>query len=378
MPWHISERGGGAEVQAAFLAGELVKKGFIVAYVCQTIQKDRIETTTQNDGYTIHWLKPSGRFPWIDQNKYKKKLATIHPNLIVQRMSSNVTYVLGKYAKKNRIKFVWICTDNLCPSRNFFVENFKIKYPFKPSNALTYLVFLLNAMIMDGIRNKGMKKVNIAFTQNEQQKQWVKNNFFLDSNKMISGHPRPEIITTAKVKFKQKKILWAANMGKNKRPELFIELARLFEHSDYIFVMVGGHADKNYKKELLTNKSSNLIVTGQLSFEESLKYFDNTSLFVNTSFSEGFSNTYIQSWLRGIPTIVFGADPDGVIYKNNLGYVVSNMKEAKQKITHLFENKELFCTVSNKCLDFSNKNHSVEVMTENFLKIIQDEGITLH
>ena len=37
MPWHISERGGGAEVQANFLAQELGLRGYDVSYVCQTI-----------------------------------------------------------------------------------------------------------------------------------------------------------------------------------------------------------------------------------------------------------------------------------------------------------------------------------------------------
>ena len=380
MPWHISERGGGAEVQAAFLAGDLVKKGFIVAYVCQTIQKDRIETTTQNDGYTIHWLKPSGRFPWIDQNKYKKKLATIHPYLIVQRMSSNVTYVLGKYAKKNRITFVWICTDNHCPSRNYFVENFKIKFSFKIKNSLKYLVSSWNAWLMDKIRNSGMQWVNIAFTQNDVQEQAVKANFKKDSFRMISGHPQPLEQLSVSDRFSKKTILWAANWGSHKRPELFMDIGRKLIDSHYRLVMLGGHSDKVYVDKLVASCPNNIELKGQLNFEEALTYFDQATIFINTSTpgGDGFPNTFIQGWLRGVPVISLGFDPGLIIQNYHLGFNVATVDDGVEKINYLLSNVNLYEEMSENCLAYSNKNHSINKMTDNFLTILQNEGITLH
>jgi len=42
MPWHITERGGGAEVQANYLSRELVNRGFSVYYICQSTNKNLI------------------------------------------------------------------------------------------------------------------------------------------------------------------------------------------------------------------------------------------------------------------------------------------------------------------------------------------------
>ena len=42
MPWHISERGGGAEVQANFIADVLSSTNFQVSYICQTINSNKI------------------------------------------------------------------------------------------------------------------------------------------------------------------------------------------------------------------------------------------------------------------------------------------------------------------------------------------------
>jgi len=76
---------------------------------------------------------------------------------------------------------------------------------------------------------------------------------------------------------------------------------------------------------------------GKLPFEETLKIFDGATLFVNTSKSEseGFPNTYIQAWLRGVPVISFDVDPDGVIAKNGLGKVVIPWKGQRKQLKNM-------------------------------------------
>ena len=44
MLWHITERTGGAEVQANYLAVDLAKRGYDVSYICQTVNIHKIGT----------------------------------------------------------------------------------------------------------------------------------------------------------------------------------------------------------------------------------------------------------------------------------------------------------------------------------------------
>ena len=369
MPWHISERGGGAEVQANYLAQELAKRGFQISYVCQTLQVNRINTIETIESIKVYWLKPSSRFQWLDQNKYLKPLHSIRPNVIVQRLSSNVTSVIGEYAYKNNCKFVWICTDNTNPYKDFHQKRFKNKYQLKNTGFIKYNVFLLNARVMDYYRNKGMKRVNVAFSQNKEQKQALFTQFKLPSKKMISGHPLPQMALTVQQRFKKQTILWCANFGQNKRPELFIELAKQIQKQDFNLklVMVGGHSDTSYVNNILREQPHNLTITGQLSFKDALRYFDESTIFVNTSLSEGFSNTYIQAWLRGVPTVVFGSDPDQIIKDNGLGISVSTVDEAIVYIQNLLINFELYKNISEHVTSFSKEYHSLKAMTDNFL-----------
>mgnify|MGYP001143876555 CR=1 FL=1 len=370
MPWHISERGGGAEVQANYLSQALARRGFQVSYVCQTVNLNKINSIEILNEVQVHWLKSSGRFHWVDQNKYLTKLKSIQPHVVVQRLSSNVSYVIGNYCTDNSCKFVWICTDNISPYKNYHVRKFKKSNELRSIGFIKYYSFFLNAKIMDKLRNRGMRNIDIAFTQNNEQYHILEQEFNIKSERMISGHQKPEAISNSKTRFNERTIIWCGNFGKNKRPKLFVELTIALQNENIKFIMIGGHSDSAYVKEVLEDKPEALHVTGQVSFEESLNCFDNASLLVNTSVLEGFSNTYIQAWLRGVPTVVFGADPNEVIQKNNLGYVTDNVDDARNFINSLFEDFGSYETMSENVKRYAIDNHTIDKMTDSFLKSI--------
>ena len=373
MPWHISERGGGAEVQANYLGQELAQRGFDVYYLCQTIKLEKVGTTIVIGDLHVNWLKQSGKFQWLDQNKYFKALEKLKPDLVIQRLSSNVTFVAGKYCRKNNARFVWICTDNLSPYRNHSVRRFKQRFSQKNISLLRYFIFLLNSKIIDYYRNRGMKYVDLAFTQNDFQAEVLEREFGLSSQRMISGHPLPEKNISVKQRLQNKIVLWCGNLGKYKRPEIFIHLAKKMQDSGLHFVMVGGHSDSKYVDGLFANAPSNLDYIGQVSFKDSLQWFDKAAVLVNTSISEGFSNTYIQAWLRGVPVIVFGADPDNIIQKNKLGYGVLGLSDAMVKISRLFCDIRAYKTLSENVAAYAYGKYTREQMTDNFLSSLQNQ-----
>jgi len=125
--------------------------------------------------------------------------------------------------------------------------------------------------------------------------------------------------------------------------------------------MIGDRLDQDYVRSLFRLAPGDLEWLGKKSFESALTWFDRATVFINTSKrkSEGFPNTFIQSWLRGVPVITLGVDPDGVIKANNLGYVVADLAGMTDRIQHLFGAEEAYATMSNNVRAYAKRNYSV-------------------
>ncbi|VAW13835.1 hypothetical protein MNBD_BACTEROID05-633, partial [hydrothermal vent metagenome] len=136
-------------------------------------------------------------------------------------------------------------------------------------------------------------------------------------------------------------ILWVATIKEWKRPEIFIRLAKMFPKEK--FVMVGGMSKKSneyYEKiKDMALKVKNLEFRGYLNLEEVEEEFSRAKIFVNTSVQEGFPNTFLQSWRRGIPVVSY-IDPDGIIEKESLGHVVSHEKTMVDGLNHWLMNDQ--------------------------------------
>ena len=135
MPWHYSERVGGALVQAFFLAKELSKSGFKVHYICQTKDEARINKSENIDNVIIHWLKQSySIFKWMSLFRYYNKLVSIKPDYIIHRNTSVRLFPTIIYKKIYKASSIWICTDDNAPKKTYLYDRVawhKINNPLK-------------------------------------------------------------------------------------------------------------------------------------------------------------------------------------------------------------------------------------------------------
>ena len=84
--------------------------------------------------------------------------------------------------------------------------------------------------------------------------------------------------------------------------------------------MIGGPGDdKNFYSQIKkkANTTKNVKFLGFVDYFSITKLFEESSLFVNTSISEGFPNTYLQAWANKVPTASLQVDPDSIIEKNH-------------------------------------------------------------
>jgi hypothetical protein len=114
--------------------------------------------------------------------------------------------------------------------------------------------------------------------------------------------------------------LWVANLRALKRPEHFLALARA--NPALRFHMAGGPSPgEEGLFDAIRQQASgiaNLTFHGPVPYLDIGALFDRARLLVNTSRTEGFPNTFLQAWARGIPVLT-EFDPDGLVAAHGPG-----------------------------------------------------------
>jgi hypothetical protein len=102
------------------------------------------------------------------------------------------------------------------------------------------------------------------------------------------------------------------------------------------------------------------VFLGFQPFHTTEEYFNKCKIFINTSEYEGFPNTFLQAWSRGIPVISY-FDPDNIIEKNNLGFVINSEEELAKRLKNVLSKKQINYK---KIIEYYSKNHSSEVINQ--------------
>jgi len=85
-----------------------------------------------------------------------------------------------------------------------------------------------------------------------------------------------------------------------------------------------------------------------------------SKLLVNTSLIEGFSNTFIEAWLHGLPVITLEVDPDNLIKEHSLGKVPGSMEQMEADIKILMSDDKLWSLMSKKCRLFASEKFDIK------------------
>jgi glycosyltransferase involved in cell wall biosynthesis len=83
----------------------------------------------------------------------------------------------------------------------------------------------------------------------------------------------------------------------------------------------------------------NVNLLGPVRYRDSGDLFDRAKIFLNTSMIEGFPNTFLQAWVRGVPVVTF-FDPDGLVQRVPLGRVAGSLDDMREAIRGLLEIEE--------------------------------------
>jgi glycosyltransferase involved in cell wall biosynthesis len=352
---------GGAELQANFIAKELSKKYEVHYIFIKPPGLNKKDISKIDNGINLHTIKnydyrAMGKLFFLNYSELYRHLDIIKPNVIYQRGDRAHIGIAAKWCKRNNKKLVLgISMDQNCSKKN--ILNLKKNIFSYPSNIINgFFTFF------------GIKKSDCIIAQTKKQQQMLKKNFnknsiIISNGLSLPNHPfnkkRPPIIS------------WIANIKPLKKPEIFISLAERCSDLDARFVFAGRPAVGSYQNMLLerTKKLSNLNYLGEIPYDKTNELLSESSILVNTSTTEGFSNTYIQAWMRETPVVTLNCDPDDIIKNQGIGFHSKIFEQLVNDVRYLIENENMQKEMGRKAREYSTKYHDLKIIGEKYLKL---------
>ena len=352
---------GGAELQAYFIARGLIKENEVHYIFVKHHGFNEKKFRRIDDGIILHPIKlyDYNFFSTSFFQNYwelQKLLDDINPDLIYER--GEYFGIATNWCKKNNKKlFLGISQNITCYKRSILGSKYRL-FSF-PSNIINgFFTFV------------GIKNANLIIAQNHQQQKLLQQNFNRNSVVIPNGHPVP--LPPFK-KVDPPIISWIANIKKLKQPELFIKLAEACQDLNVQFVYAGRLAQASYNNIFMrkTKTLPNLKYLGELPFEKTNELLSKSTLFINTSLTEGFPNTYIQAWMRETPVVVLNCDPDDLIKTHKMGFHSGDFEQLVKDVRYLIKNEDVRREMGEKAREYALKNHDIGKIGKRYLEVFE-------
>ena len=362
IPGHWDAAKGGSEYQAHCLAEYLATTtGHEIIYLAR-----ELPARPKPYPYRLQQapkVSPSYRYGLFwDTRSLTRALEEMNPDIVIQRLASAYTAIGARYCRRHGKPFIWfIASDSDLTGR---------KTSWSPTNwPRKFDAWLAKRSIRS---RKNAKDVMQIIAQTSLQADILRRRYGREAAEVIPNfHAVPEKTWTKPATFT---VLWIANFKAGKRPEIFLQLARDLEsHTDIEFKMIGRVGDGEWERGLLSAMQgrSNFAYLGEMDFEAVNLELERAHVLINTSTFEGFSNTFIQAWMREAPVLTLNVDPDGVIEKFNLGVHARSYENLRRSLLELYGDRAALEKIGQDARHFAAEHYSMR--TANRIATLIDE-----
>lgn len=152
-------------------------------------------------------------------------------------------------------------------------------------------------------------------------------------------------------------VLWVSTMRRLKQPEMVVELARRMP--DLRFVVVGGPDESGYQAAIHRSAEGlcNLEFRGFVPYADIATQFDGARVLINTSKWEGFPNTFLHAWARGIPAISF-FDPGAMLDGEPVTCVARGLDDMQTQLRKLMDDECAWSIAGARCSRYFEQEYS--------------------
>jgi glycosyltransferase involved in cell wall biosynthesis len=299
---------GGAEVQQAHLARRLAGRGYRVSFVTLDHGQD---DGVVHDGIRVYkaYAADSGM----------RGVRFLHPRLTglcaaMRRADADVYYQRGidletghvaAWCRRHGRRFIFaVAHDSNCrydlPTRRGLHERWLCRY--------------------------GLRKADTVISQTEFQRALLREQFGRESVLVRSCAADPttgETVATPAAAGSRQRLLWVGRFSREKRLDLLLELAARCPEIDFPVVgKANGNSPDAQRLAARAAELGNVSLIGYVPSHQMGQHYRTATALLCTSSAEGFPNTFLEAWSRGLPVITT-VDPDNLIADGGLGAVLS-------------------------------------------------------
>jgi glycosyltransferase involved in cell wall biosynthesis len=354
---HIEDEIGGSELQCDIIASRLTKFRHDVVYGIVNAHKE-----TYNVGY--EWVPIKRRSFWLH---FGRALKSIRPDVVYWRFNKKHLLAAVLLTRYYGVKFVFNITSIPDTKRWIPIDKRVFRKPRRIVSGLKIAKALLRYTgwsLMNALNFNGFYFVDAVVCQKDDNmgKLPVKRQVIIYDS-VPSNHKQ--------FKWDKAYIVWVANLKPEKNPEKFIELAANFRKRNIDFLMIGAIHDARY--DYILNKSellNNFHYLGKRTPEEVNGIIGSSLFLVHTCDPEGFGDNFIQAWMKAKPTISLYFDPEGIITKNQIGFVSGTIQKMIEDTEKLLTNETLRNSMGKRARDFAVAQFSPELNVKKLEKLL--------
>lgn len=282
---------GGAEVDLYYLSTELAKDNdFEVSFITADYGQEKIETIER-----VRIIKSLNfkKNPLVGALKIWRAMKKADADIYILKTASLGTLLIALFCISHKKFFAYRAASALECDGTYLREHFFLGKAF----------------------NWSLHKAKLVLTQNELDRKNLKDTVGISAVAIHNGHRLNRLR-----EIERDTILWVGRSARVKRPELFIKLAELMPDEKFTFICQQATGDENYEQLVFRAKAvNNLDFIERVPFAEVENYFQRAKSFVNTSDTEGFPNTFIQTCKAATPILSLNVNPDGFLDEYKCG-----------------------------------------------------------
>lgn len=288
-----------------------------------------------------------------------KAIKKYKPDYLIQASANAHTGMIMIAAKILRIPFIHrVASDGdvderiamLIHKRELFLYYFGLRF--------SDFIFVQNTYQYDKLKLKYPKKKIFV----------LHNPYFLETTK-ADILPRKE----------RKYISWVGNFRYVKNLPALLNAAQKLRHINFrIAGLELDEIDEITKISIFNlKKLNNVTFVGYLTRAEINKFLASSIALLNTSFTEGFSNTFLESWSLGVPVVTTKkVNPDQIVNNYNLGRVADDFEQLPDMlniINNMEENE--YNKLAIHCHEYVLDNHDPKNLAEKFVDFLNSNNL---